>query len=288
MENNEENGAFLRDDEPVPFVPTHPVQTLRFLGDVSTLMTELGAAQGEFTHIYRDTTGQAGNQRFRYAPLSTILASVRPALASHGIALMQPLTQDPDGGHRITTILAGHGGMIIAEMKAPRPEKEHQDERLARTIQNWGSSITYFRRYAVNGLLCLDADPDMDEPGKHHDQQAPSQQRKSTKKSSPKLADAPASNHKDETHPVELPEPEPEPASFVEPDDQEACTPEEGQEIKTLMKRAGVKPNQIGRKAMELTGVSTPQDLVIGDLLKKEHYRKIKQALLLQLTEPQE
>ena len=63
--------------------PAHP-EGIAFIGGpaaIAKLCTQLAAAQAEFAVLGKRTTGQVGNQRFRYAGIAQIIASVRPALA---------------------------------------------------------------------------------------------------------------------------------------------------------------------------------------------------------------
>lgn len=128
------------------------VDTLRFEGNVAKLYEELAKAQAEFTPIPRNKPGQSGNRHFEYANYATIMRCVRPALAAHGISVLQPL-HSRDGNAVTTTILAGHGGAIVSSFSFPA----HKDP------QEFGKCHTYYRRYQLQSMLGLEGDKDADD-----------------------------------------------------------------------------------------------------------------------------
>jgi hypothetical protein len=128
------------------------VDTLRFEGNVAKLYEELAKAQTEFTPIPRNKPGQSGNRNFKYADYATIMRCVRPALAAHGISVLQPL-HSRDGNAVTTTILAGHGGAIISSLSFPA-QKDPQE---------FGKHHTYYRRYQLQSMLGLEGDKDADD-----------------------------------------------------------------------------------------------------------------------------
>jgi hypothetical protein len=128
------------------------------------LMTELALARLEFGDIEKDRTGQYGYQQFKYATLGMLTASTMPALARHGIAVMQAITNSPTeaGRQRITTMLCGHGARIVSSLDFdPRLTQSEKGE----PIKEYGKLRTYLRRYEYQTLLMLDAEPDADEAG---------------------------------------------------------------------------------------------------------------------------
>lgn len=91
---------------------------------------------------------------FEWAPLAEIYAAVDKPLAKHGVSLWQPVTgPDPDGYFRVTTRLRHGSAYTEAIVKF----------RDASSMQDLGGRISYMRRYAVNAILALDADGDLDE-----------------------------------------------------------------------------------------------------------------------------
>jgi hypothetical protein len=116
----------------------------------ATLAEALAAAQLEITDPAKD----AVNPHFRskYADLATVLKTVRPVLAKHGIALTQT-TQILDGALVLVTRLHWRneelcGCYPISPVKADP--------------QGYGSAMTYARRYALQAIVGVAADDDDD------------------------------------------------------------------------------------------------------------------------------
>ena len=112
------------------------------------VVTALGKAQADMPIIGFDA--QNPHFRNRYATLAHILATVRPVLASHSLALTQLGTAN--GG--LVTIIAHTSGQwiagelpIIAEKVGPQP---------------FGSAMSYARRYGVCAILGVAAEEDDD------------------------------------------------------------------------------------------------------------------------------
>jgi hypothetical protein len=125
----------------------------------AALNAALAAAQGEFPAIQRDkevsvSTKTGGTYTFKYAPLDTILAAVRPVLSKNGLALTQQLVEYNDGRPGIRTELRHAAGGVIGAtfplLSAPT------------TPQQLGSLLTYLRRYAIVALLGVAAEEDDD------------------------------------------------------------------------------------------------------------------------------
>lgn len=108
----------------------------------------LSKAQSEFPTITRDKEVDSRSYKFKYAPLDAIIASVRPVLAKHGLAFAQVI----DGNDLVTMLLHESGGSI--QGRAPI---DHEG-----TIQQYGSAITYLRRYALQAILGIAAEEDDD------------------------------------------------------------------------------------------------------------------------------
>ena len=118
------------------------------------LYAALAKAQGEFPPIPREKTVNTGTYSFSYAPLETIIDAIRPVLAKHGLAVIQPLESRQGNEPAIRTkILHVDGGAIEASF--PLGETPG-------TIQQFGSKLTYLRRYALCSMLCLAAEDDDD------------------------------------------------------------------------------------------------------------------------------
>ncbi len=117
----------------------------------------LAAAQGEFPPIGRDQTADTGRYSYGYASLAAIIAAVRPALAQHGLAIVQRL-EAPAGVPSLRTELRHDGGGVLAG-SIPLFLLQQQPE----TPQQLGSLLTYLRRYALVSMLGIA--PDMDDDG---------------------------------------------------------------------------------------------------------------------------
>lgn len=86
----------------------------------------------------------------KYADINGILAEVKPILSKHGLVVVQPL-EIQDGKNTLKTeILDGEKVIISAEVILP----EGLD------AQKFGAAVTYYRRYALQSLLSLEAEDD--------------------------------------------------------------------------------------------------------------------------------
>ena len=118
----------------------------------------LSAAQAEFTGI--EKTGLNPAFRSQYITLDTIIATIRPILAKHGLSIHQSMGEKyrTEEGRLIavdvcTTILHKSGEWISSEVHCPVTKPD---------VQGVGSCFTYGRRYGLTGLLGLAADVDDD------------------------------------------------------------------------------------------------------------------------------
>jgi len=96
----------------------------------------------------------------RYADINDYLAVVKPILTKNGLILLQPIS-----GTDLKTILieADTGEKIETEATMPvNPDPQKQ-----------GSIITYFRRYAIQALLSLEAEDDDANKGSEGDNKYP-------------------------------------------------------------------------------------------------------------------
>lgn len=127
----------------------------------------LAAAQGAFPVIPRDRTvtvtsrrqredGSRAQYTFTYAPLSTILEKVRPALAANGLALAQSVICGEQGAEFVRTMLLHTSGEFLAN------EIPVFTSGADNASQAYASGLTYARRYGVTTLLVLAADDDDD------------------------------------------------------------------------------------------------------------------------------
>ena len=126
--------------------------TLRDVATGPTSIAEaLAAAQLEITDPAKD----AVNPHFksRYADLATVLKTVRPVLAKHGIALVQTTRVEDDGRLILVTRLLWGDEEIVGYYPV-QPTKADP--------QGYGSAMTYARRYALQAIVGVAADDDDD------------------------------------------------------------------------------------------------------------------------------
>jgi hypothetical protein len=137
----------------------------------AALNTALAAAQGEFPPIPKDKTVTVRTRtgesyQFSYATLDAILAACRPALAKHGLAIVQRLEHNGQPAIR-TELRHADGGVVGSSFPLP-----HMPER----PQELGSLVTYIRRYAITALLGVAAEEDDGEQAAEPPQGQPERQ----------------------------------------------------------------------------------------------------------------
>lgn len=114
-----------------------------------TLREKLLEVQKEIGAIKKDSE----NPYFKsmYFDINALLEQVKPVLNGKGLIIMQPLT-NIDGKLALkTSIMESEGIDAITEI-CPLPDIADP--------QKAGSAITYFRRYALQSLLALEAEDD--------------------------------------------------------------------------------------------------------------------------------
>lgn len=125
---------------------------------LAQLWGAIAQAQGEFSDVPRNRKGRSGNQEYMYATLATVLKSVRPSLAKYGLAVVQPFAIG-ESSCSMTTVLSHSGGARLVSRSS---------FVLPGDLKDFGSHRTYMARYALNSLLCVDADADADELPEAH------------------------------------------------------------------------------------------------------------------------
>ncbi len=124
----------------------------------ATLCAALVAAQGGLRPIAKD--GKNPAFRSRYATLDGIMETVRPALAAHGLAVVQGVVHPETGeggrlvGIMVETRLIHTSGEWLASV-VPVPVAKGDAHGL-------GSALSYGRRYGISALLALSTDEDDD------------------------------------------------------------------------------------------------------------------------------
>lgn len=111
-------------------------------------------AQAEFKTVKATSRVAFKNVDFKFAPLSDILAAVRPALNKYGLTLTQQTKHIPFGnanGVKIVTTLLHESGVSYTIQSVPVFYNVND-------IKNLGAQVTYLRRYEVKTLLGIEAD----------------------------------------------------------------------------------------------------------------------------------
>lgn len=122
----------------------------------SESVAELLAALNNFTGEVGKIIKNDVNPHFKskYAGLSSILDTIVEPMRKNGLMLMQKLSGD---NTLTTTIYHVHTGQYISNavnMIISKPDP-----------QGFGSSVTYYKRYSIISLLCLNVDDDDDGNG---------------------------------------------------------------------------------------------------------------------------
>lgn len=119
----------------------------------------------EMPNLTADETGQTGNRTYRYLNLATLLKSIKPIFAKHGLSFTQKVTFNDfnDGRQALgtveTIIFDETDQMTVCEY----PFFVTGDPRQV------GSAITYARRYSL--ITVLGIFPDKDDDGNYAQQQ---------------------------------------------------------------------------------------------------------------------
>lgn len=118
---------------------------------LGNLFAALSAAQSEITFAAKDSTGQVGQQKTRYADLTSVWEACRGPLTRNKLSVVQLPAAD---GNKVTvTTILGHASgewfseslTVIARDASP---------------QAVGSAITYARRYMLAPMVGVTADDD--------------------------------------------------------------------------------------------------------------------------------
>lgn len=103
----------------------------------------MAKAQGMYPSIGADRE----NPYFKssYADLDMILKAVRPALSANGLAFIQTTRLTPDGMTMLHTVIYHSSGQWVETRARILPTKN--------TIQDYGSTLTYNKRYQAMAIL---------------------------------------------------------------------------------------------------------------------------------------
>lgn len=128
------------------------------MSDHPNLAAALAAVQSELPTVHKGNratvpTKAGGSYSYTYADLGDVSAAALPLLSSHGLAFTcLPRVAEGRNGYELTGVLLHTSGERI-EGALPLS---------GNTPQEWGSSITYMRRYLLGSLTGLVTDDDDD------------------------------------------------------------------------------------------------------------------------------
>lgn len=131
---------------------------------IGDLVAALAKAQGEFVAAVKDSDNPYYNSK--YADLSAVINAVRPALAKHGIAMVQASEADLERQTATVTTSLHLGEQwisVTAEAPATGRGKKAPDDLSAPLrfdVQTIGAAWTYLRRYTLQGLVGVPAEDD--------------------------------------------------------------------------------------------------------------------------------
>jgi hypothetical protein len=118
-------------------------------------MEALSKAMAEFSPVVRDAEGEVirngRKTKYRYATLDSINRSTRMALLKHGVVTLQEYCVSDEGVTLVTSL--NYGEEFISSVLPIRQFDEQQRQK---------AHMSYMRRTAIEGLLCLSAEDDAD------------------------------------------------------------------------------------------------------------------------------
>jgi len=120
---------------------------------IEALAGALAKAQSEIEDAVKDAKNP--HLKNRYASLTSVLASVRPALSRHGLAVTQWPSHDGEEVEVVTVLVHASGEWMRGRCSAP-----YQAGRGQSSVQAVGSAITYLRRYSLMALVGIAPEDD--------------------------------------------------------------------------------------------------------------------------------
>ena len=122
---------------------------------VSKLMTALAKAMAEFTPIARDGMGEVlrngKRQTYRYSTLDSLHRATKPALLKQGVVPVQEYCVSDEGVTLVTSLHCGD-----EYITSVLPIRQYEDQ------QRLKAHMSYMRRTAYEGILCLSSEDDTD------------------------------------------------------------------------------------------------------------------------------
>ncbi|PTM58349.1 ERF family protein [Desmospora activa] len=126
---------------------------MRTSDNIDEICKALVGFHSEVGRIAKDGTNP--HLKNRYATIDAIMEEIRPALAKHGLFVMQLPTNLDDGSIRLVTRLYHQSGQLMeSDPIIVKPQKND--------AQGIGSAVTYARRYSLTSFLSLSTGDDDD------------------------------------------------------------------------------------------------------------------------------
>jgi len=120
--------------------------------DITEIAKALVKALPALGDLAKDKEGtikfDKGSLSFKYADLKQLLDMAKPALAAHGLVVMQPNTPHA-GGARVHTVVLHDSGQWISDSGVVIPASKTNDPKA------FGSAISYARRYGLASMLSI-------------------------------------------------------------------------------------------------------------------------------------
>ncbi len=144
---------------------------MRMSEQVNEIAKALATAQGEIRPVAFDSTSETGKYSFKYSSLACIWDTIRDALSKNGIFVTQDLTSTETGVNVETTIMHSSGQWIVygplfmpaKKIESKYPPKDGSVKQEGFTAQDFGSSGTYAKRYALSAALGLTSQDEDDD-----------------------------------------------------------------------------------------------------------------------------
>lgn len=118
--------------------------------EATTIYEVLGRLQKDIGALKKTETNPFFKSK--YLDINSLLETLRPHLEKHGLVIAQPIVMGSSGQPVLRTILVLTSKGETIDSLVPLPVNEDP--------QKMGSTITYYRRYALQSMLGLYAEDD--------------------------------------------------------------------------------------------------------------------------------
>lgn len=139
--------------KPVAKKPTAKPEPRKKTVDVKDVYQALFGFQSEALTLPRNGKGNVNGKAYSYVTLDDLVSGIRPLLDKYGLVFTQAVTSDK----LITTIVHAKSGTKLPESDIDLGNPSN--------MQDYGSRITYARRYALTAILGINAETDVDASG---------------------------------------------------------------------------------------------------------------------------